>query len=119
MGGKYIVKEGDNLWEIARRFNTSVKDLRDVNNLNSNELNIGDVLIIPQGKREKEVERAKSGVIKGKEEVKSAKKDEGQSEAETVSSGVAPEIQKPKKEETVQEKGQEGKGTVAEQLEKA
>jgi len=43
----YIVKKGDSLWEIARRFNTSVKYLRTASNLKNNRLDIGDVLIIP------------------------------------------------------------------------
>jgi len=46
-GNKYIVKKGDSLWEIARRFNTSVKYLRTASNLKNNRLDIGDVLIIP------------------------------------------------------------------------
>ena len=48
----YVVKKGDNLWEIAKRFNTSVKNLRVANNLRSNRLDIGDVLIIPGSEKE-------------------------------------------------------------------
>lgn len=43
----YTVKTGDSLWAIARRFNTSIEALVMVNNLTSDELNIGDQLIIP------------------------------------------------------------------------
>jgi len=44
---EYVVKDGDNLWLIARRFDTRVKDLKELNNLNNNRLDIGDVLLIP------------------------------------------------------------------------
>ncbi len=44
---RYIVKRGDTLWEIARRFNVSVSALRRINRLGSNCLYIGQVLRIP------------------------------------------------------------------------
>ncbi|MBI2485756.1 MAG: DnaJ domain-containing protein [Deltaproteobacteria bacterium] len=53
---KYIVREGDSLWKVARRFNTSVKNLEEANNLKSNRLDIGDVLIIP-GAQQKVVKK--------------------------------------------------------------
>ncbi|MFP8965460.1 LysM peptidoglycan-binding domain-containing protein [Pokkaliibacter sp. CJK22405] len=43
----YIVRRGDNLGAIASNYNTSVKALRDVNNLSSNLLHVGDQLMIP------------------------------------------------------------------------
>ena len=43
----YTVKSGDSLYSIARKFNTSVDELKKVNNLSSNLLSIGDKLIIP------------------------------------------------------------------------
>ena len=42
----YIVKSGDNLYSIARRFNTTVNSIKTKNNLTSNILNIGQKLII-------------------------------------------------------------------------
>ena len=42
----YIVKKGDNLYSIARKFNTTVDSIKRKNNLNSNILNIGQKLII-------------------------------------------------------------------------
>ena len=45
--GFYIVKEGDTLYAIARRFNTSVDAIKSVNNLSSNTLQIGQRLKIP------------------------------------------------------------------------
>lgn len=43
----YTVREGDNLWTIARKFDTRTAELIRLNNLADNELNIGDELIIP------------------------------------------------------------------------
>ena len=44
----YIVKPGDSLWSIAKKYNVSVSDLKGANNLNSNLVQIGQSLIIPQ-----------------------------------------------------------------------
>lgn len=40
----YTVKRGDNLYDIARRYNTTVINLMDLNNLTSTNLQIGQVL---------------------------------------------------------------------------
>ena len=42
----YVVKSGDNLYSIARKFNTTVDNLKKLNNLTSNLLSIGQILII-------------------------------------------------------------------------
>ena len=42
----YIVKKGDNLYSIARKFNTTVDAIKRKNNLTSNNLSIGQKLII-------------------------------------------------------------------------
>lgn len=44
----YIVKSGDSLYIIARKFNTSVDNLVNLNNLTSNNLQIGQVLKIKE-----------------------------------------------------------------------
>ena len=44
---KYIVKKGDSLWSIAKDNDTTVEEIKLLNNLNSNLLSIGQVLIIP------------------------------------------------------------------------
>ena len=45
-GTKYTVKSGDSLYSIAKRYNTTVNDIKNKNNLTSNMLSIGQVLII-------------------------------------------------------------------------
>ena len=43
----YTVKSGDSLWSIAKTNNISVEQLKETNNLTSNLLSIGQILIIP------------------------------------------------------------------------
>ena len=43
----YTVQSGDSLYSIARRFNTTVDILKSLNNLTSNTLSIGKVLLLP------------------------------------------------------------------------
>ena len=46
-GQTYTVQSGDNLYEIARRFGTTVSALKNANNLSSNMIRVGQVLNIP------------------------------------------------------------------------
>lgn len=48
LGITYIVKPGDTLWNIAKKYNVSVSELKNANNLFSNMLSIGQELIIPE-----------------------------------------------------------------------
>ncbi|MCH8028482.1 MAG: DnaJ domain-containing protein [Candidatus Dadabacteria bacterium] len=61
-GNKYVVTRGDNREVIARGFDTSVKDLKEVNDLRNDRLNTGDVLDIPHTTQDegigKEVKKA-------------------------------------------------------------
>lgn len=43
----YVVQRGDSLYSIANAYNVSVNDLRNINNLTSDILSVGQVLIIP------------------------------------------------------------------------
>ena len=45
----YAVKKGDSLYSIARAYNTTVDKLKDINNLTSNNLSIGQILKLPSG----------------------------------------------------------------------
>ena len=42
----YVVKKGDSLWSIANKNNTTVDNIKKLNNLSSNNLSIGQKLII-------------------------------------------------------------------------
>ena len=46
-GNYYTVKAGDTLYGIANKYGVSVDELKVANNLNSNNLSIGEVLVIP------------------------------------------------------------------------
>ena len=48
----YTVKSGDSLYRIAINFNTTVDELKRINNLSSNNLSIGQKLIIPSNSSE-------------------------------------------------------------------
>ncbi len=47
-GGRYSVQKGDNLWLIAKKFNTSTKKIQQINGLKDTLLSVGQILIIPQ-----------------------------------------------------------------------
>lgn len=44
----YIVEKGDSLWSIAKKYNTTVNELKKYNNLTDNMLSIGQKLLIPK-----------------------------------------------------------------------
>jgi LysM repeat protein/lysophospholipase L1-like esterase len=46
IGSYYIVKSGDSLWSIAKKFNTTVEKIKKDNKKTSDKINIGDKLII-------------------------------------------------------------------------
>ena len=45
----YMVKEGDNLWNIGKRYYVSVEELRELNSLDSDEITPGQKLLIVKG----------------------------------------------------------------------
>lgn len=45
--GIYIAEKGDTLWSIAKKFNIGVTELKEINNLTTNLISIGDKLKIP------------------------------------------------------------------------
>jgi flagellum-specific peptidoglycan hydrolase FlgJ len=44
---RYIIKKGDTLYSLSKRYNTSVEALKELNNLNSNDLAVGEEIMIP------------------------------------------------------------------------
>ncbi len=56
----YIVKSGDTLYGIANKYNTTVDEIKSLNNLTSNTLSIGQILKIP-GKKDYITYTVKSG----------------------------------------------------------
>jgi murein DD-endopeptidase MepM/ murein hydrolase activator NlpD len=46
-GPVYLVQEGDTLWDIANRFNASVADIQAINNMATQDIFVGDKLVIP------------------------------------------------------------------------
>ena len=57
--GSYIVKNGDSLWSIAQKFNTTVGRLRSANRLRGTSIRPGMSLIIPRAKLSKRKPKSK------------------------------------------------------------
>ena len=45
---RYVVKQGDNLSSLAKKFRVSLLSIKKVNGLNSDRLNVGDTILIPE-----------------------------------------------------------------------
>ena len=43
----YIVKKGDSLYSIAKKFSTDIEKIKDINSLNTNKLTVNQKLLIP------------------------------------------------------------------------
>ena len=46
-GDEYVVKKGDTLYSIARKYNTSVDNLKSINNITTDSLAIGQIIKLP------------------------------------------------------------------------
>ena len=44
---QYVIKAGDTLYNIAKRYNTNVDEIKRINNLSTNMLKIGETILIP------------------------------------------------------------------------
>ena len=47
--GTYVVRRGDTLWHIARRHDTTVKQIVELNDLSSERIRVGEKLRVPSG----------------------------------------------------------------------
>ena len=52
IGNYYIVQKGDTLWIIANKYKVTVNKLKEINNLSSNLITVGQKLIIPGNMKE-------------------------------------------------------------------
>lgn len=62
--GYYVVQKGDSLWSIASKNNTTVDNIKKLNNLSSNALQIGQLLKLPGSSEENEVESENIYIVK-------------------------------------------------------
>ena len=60
-GNTYVVKSGDSLYSIALKNNTTVSELKSLNNLTSNIISIGQVLKLPSSVNDTVTYIVKSG----------------------------------------------------------
>ena len=64
MEGYYIVKEGDSLWSIASKNNTTVDNIKKLNNLSSNNLSIGQVLKLSYDAEKEDIKESNIYTVK-------------------------------------------------------
>ena len=57
----YTVREGDTLYTIANNFNTTVDNIKSLNDLTNNTLSIGQILIVPTGTTASNTYRVRPG----------------------------------------------------------
>lgn len=58
---RHVIKKGDSLWIIARKYGISTKDISSLNNLTSSKLHIGQILKIPKRKKGDSINKEKLG----------------------------------------------------------
>jgi len=54
-GVYHIVQKGETLWRISQAYNSSVSAIKDANNLKSDEIEVGQRLLIPHAKKTKKI----------------------------------------------------------------
>lgn len=60
----YVVQKGDSLWSIAKKLNTSVNELKELNNLTSNNLSVGQVLKTPESAEKPDTNTSDTYIVK-------------------------------------------------------
>ncbi|PJJ10104.1 membrane-bound lytic murein transglycosylase D [Flavobacterium sp. 1] len=73
---KYEVQKGDNLGSIAKKFGSSVVDLKNWNNLHSNNIALGNVLVVAKNEVAINTNNATADSFKKRETTASSKNDE-------------------------------------------
>lgn len=64
MEGYYIVKKGDSLWSIASKNNTTVDNIKKLNNLSSNNLSVGQVLKLSYDAENEDIKKSNIYTVK-------------------------------------------------------
>lgn len=64
MEGYYIVKKGDSLWSIASKNNTTVDNIKKLNNLSSNNLSVGQVLKLSYNAENEDIKESNIYTVK-------------------------------------------------------
>lgn len=64
MEGYYIVKKGDSLWSIASKNNTTVDNIKKLNNLSSNNLSVGQVLKLSYDAEKEDIKESNIYTVK-------------------------------------------------------
>lgn len=64
MEGYYIVKKGDSLWSIASKNNTTVDNIKKLNNLSSNNLSVGQVLKLSYDTKNEDIKESNIYTVK-------------------------------------------------------
>ena len=64
MEGYYIVKKGDSLWSIASKNNTTVDNIKKLNNLSSNNLSVGQVLKLSYDEENEDIKKSNIYTVK-------------------------------------------------------
>lgn len=64
MEGYYIVKKGDSLWSIASKNNTTVDNIKKLNNLSSNNLSVGQVLKLSYDEKKEDIKESNIYTVK-------------------------------------------------------
>lgn len=59
---RYVVKQGDNLSNLAKKFHVSLLTIKNVNGLSNDRLNVGDIILIPDSENGKTSVQQNTGI---------------------------------------------------------